>query len=91
MRNLTRPLVGGGGAALFRLDIAITFDFIGDYSVIPRVSFESPCFDLHACGRAGGKEKKKERTYTGLIPVNPIVLRGILSLLICRDVDNEYR
>lgn len=39
-------------------------------------------------------EEQRERDiyiYIGLIPVNPIVLREILSLLICRDVDNEYR
>lgn len=79
------------GAALFRLDIAITFDFIGDYSVIPRVSFESRLTCMLAGEQEGRKRRKSEHIHTGLIPVNPIVLRGILSLLICRDVDNEYR
>lgn len=47
-------------------------------------------------GYTGQGEEQRERDiyiyiYIGLIPVNPIVLREILSLLICRDVDNEYR
>lgn len=40
-------------------------------------------------------EKRKTETKTernmGLIPVNAIELHEILSLLISRDVDNEYR
>lgn len=51
------------GAALFRLDIAITFDFIGDYSVIPRVSFESRLTCMLAGEQEGRKRRKSEHIH----------------------------
>lgn len=53
--------------------------------------FKSSSFELtdstQLLGTAERRSGDKERT--GLIPVNPIVPREILSPLICRDVDNE--